>query len=101
MDAGNCTAGGQAECVYRHLHTPSMAVSDFNIAVDDHVFSNKPHGPHANGIAKLLQVIFKLGDAGVAVAIANCTKACGTLAEHHAGILCPAKPNANDGRLAG
>ena len=101
MDPRHRAAGRQAEGAHRHLHAAGMAVADLDIAVDHHILADKPHRPHANGIAKLFQLVLKRGDPGIAIAVADRAKTGGTLAKNHAAVLCAAKADADDRRLAG
>ena len=100
MDPRHRAARRQAEGMHRHLHAAGMAVADLDIAVDHHILADKPHRPHANGIAKLFQLVLKRGDPGIAIAVADRATG-GTLAKNHAAVLCAAKADADDRRLAG
>ena len=100
-DARHRAARRQAEGVDRHLHAAGMAVTDLDVAVDHHMLADKSHGAHADGIAELLQLVLERGDARVAVAVADGAQAGGALAENHAAVLGPAKPDPDDGWLAG
>ena len=78
-----------------------MAIADFNMSIDDHGFTDKPHGAHADGIAEFGKLEFQFGDFGVRIAVADRSQTCGPLAMNHASILVATEPNAEDRRLAG
>ncbi len=87
--------------MHAHLHAAGVAIADLNIAIDHHVLADKPHGAHADGVAKLLELILQLRNAGVGIAVAHGAQACRAFAQHHAGVLATAKADPDDRGLAG
>ena len=84
-----------------HLHPAGVAVPDLDMSIDDHGVADEPHGSHADGIACLRQLELQRRDLRIRVSVTDRPQAGRTLSEHHARVLRPAEPHADDGRLAG
>src|SRR6476659_599569 len=93
-------ARGKAEHVYRHRHAAGMAIADLDVAIDDHRRADESHRAHADAVAERLELLLQRGDLRVRVARSDHAQAGRLLAQHHAGILRAAEPDADDRRLA-
>ena len=78
-----------------------MAIADFDVAIDHHRGADKAHGAHADGVAEFLELFFQRGDFRIGIARADDAQARRLLAQHHAGVLGAAEPDADDRGLAG
>src|SRR5262249_6228520 len=90
----------QAEHVHRHGHAAGVAIADLDVAIDHHRGAHEPHSAHADAVAELLEFLLQRGDLGIRIARSDHAQAGRLLAQHHAGILGAAEPDADDRRLA-
>ena len=92
---------GQAEGVNRHGQAARVAVTHFNMAIDDHVLSGKTHCAHADRIPELFQFVLQFGNSRIRIPRSDHAQGRGAFSEDHAGVFQPAEPDPDDRRLAG